>query len=235
MHCILFLLYLFVTAVIGHMQLFYPPPFNASNNPHLQGSADEFLQFPYNCCGRQTPFPCRGYLDLLGTDAGAPVATWSAGSNQSWSMTGIGNHWGGSCQVGFSIDNGETFQVAASYPGNCPHRLNGDGPTGQEFNFTVPADIPSGEAIFAWTWINREQEFNMNCAAINITGPDSSSAAFSVPYSQRPGLLIADTGNGCWSPKTTAEVLYPNPGPDVIEGDNVYTLEKPYPPEACGY
>lgn len=68
----------------------------------------------------------------------------------SGSLTGIGNHYGGSCQVGFSIDKGKTFQVATSYEGNCPHRHGGMAPFGQTFNFTVPVDMPTGDAVFAW-------------------------------------------------------------------------------------
>ena len=73
-----------VTAVLGHMQLVFPPPYAADNNPHRTDPADELLQYPYNCCGRTTPFPCRGYLNLLGTPQGASVATWPAGSFQNW-------------------------------------------------------------------------------------------------------------------------------------------------------
>ncbi|KAI9842572.1 MAG: hypothetical protein M1838_003072 [Thelocarpon superellum] len=278
---------LFVTAVWGHMQLVYPPPFGGANNPHRTDPADEYLQYPFNCCGRTTPFPCGGYLRLLGTRQGASVATWTAGSVQNWNISGIGNHWGGSCQVGFSIDQGKSFQVATSYEGNCPHRSGGEDASGQTFNFTVPADIPAGDVVFAWTWFNREQEFNMNCAAVTITNettttdPTSPAGSYSamaalahtysadgcqctcpptqpalrallhhrhaggrevhmrkrtvMSYGQRPAMLIADTGNGCATPHTTAEVKYPNPGPDVVPGDGVYPLEMPTPPEKCGY
>ena len=66
------------------------------------------------------------------------------------SMSGIGNHYGGSCQVGFSVDQGKTFQVATSYEGNCPLRNGGNEEGGQLFNFTIPPDTPVGEAVFAW-------------------------------------------------------------------------------------
>ncbi|OCK75599.1 lytic polysaccharide monooxygenase [Lepidopterella palustris CBS 459.81] len=310
------------TAVHAHMHLNYPATFNASNNPHTTGPSDPFLDYPYGCCGRTTPMPCRGYLDLIELPEGAPVATWAAGSQQNFNITGIGNHYGGSCQVGFSVDKGATFQVATSYEGNCPHRNAGDGPDGQNFNFTIPADIPTGNVIFAWTWINREQEFNMNCAAVTITEegapeqpvssaiaatstqaatsstaaaaqPTSSSATYtlegctctctdsdctckcpkpnvarslvqhkallqhlehlklrdsasvsesqikraadSVAYSSRPQMLLADIDNGCESVKTTHELKYPNPGPDVVQGDGEYPLAMPTPANKCGY
>ncbi|KAI9755468.1 MAG: hypothetical protein M4579_004259 [Chaenotheca gracillima] len=284
----------FATAVLGHMQLVYPAPFGADNNPHRTDPVDEFLQYPYNCCGRTTPFPCGGYLSLLGTPQGAPTASWEAGSEQNWTIAGIGNHYGGSCQVGFSVDKGKTFQVATSYQGNCPHRNSGSGPEGQAFKFTVPADIPTGGVVFAWTWFNREQEFNMNCAAVTITdsgaagnvavAPAPTSAArlhaplqpsstyvtdgctctcdkppaaramlhhnraggvqihhtpskrdSSMPFHERPGLLIADDGNGCLTPHTVAEVKYPHPGPEIVAGDGEYPLQLPTPADKCGY
>ncbi|KAK5128823.1 hypothetical protein LTR85_000156 [Meristemomyces frigidus] len=228
----------FAIHVASHMQLVYPAPFNASNNPYRTTSADPYLQYPYNCCGPNDrwEYPCRGYLSLLGTPQGEPTATWEAGSTQSWNITGIGNHYGGSCQVGFSTDKGQNFHVATSYEGNCPHRNNGDGPEGQEFNFTVPSDMDAGVQVFAWIWYNREQEFNMNCAAVHPAGrlhhkrqqtaTTSASSSF-VAYTDRPLMLVADDGNGCLTPKSTAEVKYPDPGPDVVLGDGLYPLELP--------
>lgn len=204
------------------------------------------------------------------TPEGAPTATWAAGSQQSWNISGIGNHYGGSCQVGFSTDRGESFKVATSYEGNCPHRNNGVGPEGQDFDFTVPDDIDTGVQVFAWIWYNREQEFNMDCAAVNITSSTKTTAepssyaalpdrkikrarhihghphhpyvnarrsptALSTPtssstpvtFTDRPLMLVADDENGCLTPKTTAELKYPNPGPAVFSGDGAYPLELP--------
>ncbi|KAK4545302.1 hypothetical protein LTR36_003482 [Oleoguttula mirabilis] len=294
---------LLATHAVAHMQLVYPAPFNASNNPYRTTPADPYLQYPYDCCGPNDrwAYPCRGYLSLLGTPQGEPTATWEAGSAQSWNISGIGNHYGGSCQVGFSTDRGENFRVATSYEGNCPHRNNGDGAEGQDFELTVPSDLEVGVQVFAWIWYNREQEFNMNCAAVNITAPSSpspssgyGSAASSstsvataaaptssgstyktangctctcdspvdiatctcscpstakrqeeqvhhkrqqtatttatsafVAYTDRPLMLVADDGNGCLTPKSTAEVKYPDPGPEVVVGDGLYPLALP--------
>jgi hypothetical protein len=298
MFSVIFLAILWLDPAHGHMQLYYPAPLKADNNPHAQGDIDPDLMYPYGCCGRMMQPSCRGHMNLLGTPKGAATASWEAGSKQNWTIKGIGNHWGGSCQVGFSIDKGKTFQVATSYEGNCPHRYSGNGPNGQAFNFTVPHDIPLGEAIFAWTWVNREQEFNMNCAVVNITAPamvhmplDSSvqprtsTISMSTPegngstvasdtvlqncvcpcsgsdcmcrcpkvleiakpqdthkgnasmvlYAERPSMLMVDVDNGCVSPRTTAELKYPNPGPEVVKGDGVYPLELPTPRDICGY
>lgn len=167
------------SGALAHLQFVYPALFNASNNPHRTTQEDPYLQYPYDCCGPAAcwEYPCRDYYNLLGTPDGLPTATWQVGSQQSWSMAGIGNHYGGSCQVGFSVDHGETFRVSTSYEGNCPRRNAGNGPEGQEFAFTVPHDMTPGVHLFAWTWYNREQEFNMNCAAVNITGPTIASTS----------------------------------------------------------
>lgn len=233
------------------MQLFDPAPFNSSINPHRTTQADPYLEYPYDCCGLydRWEYPCRGYLTSLSSSDGfldspeaAPTAEWQAGSSQTWTIAGLddlgGNHYGGSCQVGFSTDQGTTFRVAASYEGDCPHRNNGIGPDGQSFPFTVPADLPAGVQVFAWIWYNREQELNMNCAAVNITSSISSGAygrriaksvvpTANVAFDERPEMFVADDGNGCLTPHTTAELKYPQPGPDVVLGDGVYPLELP--------
>ena len=88
------------------------------------------------------------------------------------------------------------------------------------------------------TWFNREQEFSMNCAAVTIGPPASSVAAPGVPYGKRPGPLVADIpdpNNGCETVRTTAEVKYPNPGPQIVPGDGVYPLAYPTPADKCGY
>ncbi|KAL1959447.1 hypothetical protein VTO42DRAFT_1892 [Malbranchea cinnamomea] len=283
------------TPIYAHMRLFYPPPFAAENNPHRTDPPDERLDYPYNCCGEEnTPFPCRGHLSLLGTDQGSPVAVWEAGSVQNFSLIGQGTHWGGSCQAGFSIDGGQSWKVVASYEGNCPHRDAGPAdPAGQTFEFTVPADMPAGDHVFAWTWINREQEFFMSCSPVTITRNDSAEDApqstgatapspteeadecispdvthpahlhvgfparrahhprsapprqpksnpepnpkrsAPVPFHERPNFLVANIGNGCTTSQEAAEVKFPNPGPDVVEGDGEYPLELPEPAEKC--
>jgi hypothetical protein len=85
----LFTIAAFAASATAHMQLYYPPPLKGFNNPHTVVPDDELL-FPHNCCGKTTPMPCRGYLSLLGTPEGAPSASWAAGSQQKWSLTGPG-------------------------------------------------------------------------------------------------------------------------------------------------
>ena len=53
----------------------------------------------------------------------------------------------------------------------------------------------------------------------------NSTAA--IVFDACPIMLIADDGNGCETPHTTAELKYPDPGPDVVPGDGAYPLELP--------
>lgn len=178
MHTIKLLLLALAGIVQSHMHLHYPPTLKGANNPHTQGESDPYLNYNYGCCGREVPGPCKGHLGLMNTDEGKPVVTWAPGQKVNFTLSGSSNtdvkggtHYGGSCSVGFSTDNGRTFKVATTWNGNCPHREGSVDPSTQSFDFTVPADLPAGDrTIFAWTWINREREFNMNCASITIAG-----------------------------------------------------------------
>ena len=168
------------------MSLWYPPPLGGSKEANsFTTQVDKEFNFPIGCCDSQgeptlpSPGDCRGHLDLLDTEEGTPQVTWEPGQDAYFKLSdhmySIGvpgsTHYGGSCQVGFSVDKGQTWKVAASYHGNCPHR---DKDTPQVFEFKVPLNIPTGIAVFAWVWLNREHEFFMNCAAVQIGSSYSS-------------------------------------------------------------
>lgn len=172
-----------IGAAQAHMHLHYPPQLLGDNNPFTPpGEADPQLNYPYGCCGSTLKEICKGHLDLLDQPEGQPTATWAAGQAAYFSISGHridspienpvgGTHSGGSGQVGFSVDGGKTFKVTKTWNGNFPAHDNPSlDPEDHKYDFTVPADLPAGQAIFAWTWINREQEFNMNCAVVKITG-----------------------------------------------------------------
>ena len=63
------------------------------------------------------------------------------------SLAGSATHGGGSCQFSLSYDGGNTWAVIHSIIGGCP--LN------SAYTFSVPTNIPSGNALFAWTWFNK--------------------------------------------------------------------------------
>ncbi|EUC40825.1 lytic polysaccharide monooxygenase [Bipolaris oryzae ATCC 44560] len=170
MYVVRILLASLVTTARAHMSLWWIREFN----------------FPIGCCNSQgeptlpSPGDCRGHLALLDTEEGRPQVTWEPGQDAYFKLSdymySIGvpgsTHYGGSCQIGFSVDKGQTWKVAASYHGNCPHR---DKDMPQVFEFKVPLNIPTGIAVFAWIWLNREHEFFMNCAAVQISSGSSSA------------------------------------------------------------
>ena len=40
----------------------------------------------------------------------------------------------------------------------------------------VPRELESGEVVFAWTQVNGGQDYNMNCAAVEITNEEGWKA-----------------------------------------------------------
>ncbi|KAG9495376.1 hypothetical protein J7337_013620 [Fusarium musae] len=189
----------------AHMEMTYPAPFKSKYNPNAGQDIDYSMTSPLNADGSN--FPCKGYNSLYGTAAGAPTATWQAGKSYSISIAGGADHGGGSCQVSLSFDRGKTWVVIQSWIGNCPKA-----PT-SNFQFTLPADTPAGEAIFAWTWFNRigNREMYMNCAAITVK---AGSGTAKTALKKRPAMFVANVGNGC---KTTemVDLMFPQPGPNV--------------------
>ncbi|CAG7561485.1 unnamed protein product [Fusarium equiseti] len=188
----------------AHMEMISPAPFKSKQNPHAGSDVDYSMTAPLEASGGN--FPCKGYHSLFGTEQGASVADWAAGSSQKMEITGGANHGGGSCQASLSYDKGETWQVIHSYVGNCPAAGT------SSFDFKVPSDAPSGDAIFAWTWFNQigNREMYMNCAAVTIKGGSKRASAMS----NRPEMFVANVGNGCTT-EEASDLEFPNPGPDV--------------------
>lgn len=211
------LLSIFPILINGHMQLISPFALNQQNNPNAKsGTVDYNYAAPLDGSGAN--YPCKGHLSALGGPAGASVATWKAGSTQSFTIGGGAAHMGGSCQASLSEDSGKSFRVMKSYIGGCPV-------PNKAFTFTVPKEAMSGPAVFAWTWFNNQgnREMYMNCASVTITDGGSGMGGL-YPYTFR-----ANIGNGC-STEGGTDVVFPNPGKDV---ENVSTKTAP-PIGDCG-
>ncbi|KAM0239594.1 hypothetical protein ACHAP5_008242 [Fusarium lateritium] len=189
----------------AHMEMTYPAPFKSKKNPFANGDVDYSMTSPLSGSGGN--FPCKGYHTLFGTAAGAPTATWTAGSSYSISIEGGADHGGGSCQASLSFDRGNTWIVIQSWIGNCPTAPS------SSFKFALPVDTPGGNAIFAWTWFNRigNREMYMNCAAITV---QAAKGTPKVALRNRPAMFVANVGNGCGTTETK-DLMFPNPGPDV--------------------
>lgn len=67
------------TLTLAHVEMMSPPSFKSKYNPHAT-DIDYNLMAPIG----QGQFPCKGYQSLFGTPEGASVATWDAGSDQSF-------------------------------------------------------------------------------------------------------------------------------------------------------
>jgi hypothetical protein len=161
--------------------LWHPAPLGGAKEANaFTVQPDPFLNFPLGCCDKDgaptlpDPGPCRGHLDRFEQEQ--PQVVWTAGQEAYFQLSDFAyspkapgsTHYGGSCQVGFSIDSGVTWKVAASFTGNCPHRGVDGSPEAQTFYFKIPQGIPSGDALFVWVWLNREHEAFVNCAKVRI-------------------------------------------------------------------
>lgn len=202
----------------AHMMLSYPPPLNSKYNPFANsGSIDYSYTAPLAADG--SDYPCKGYQSDLGTPAGQATATFTAGQQGNITVVGGAAHGGGSCQISMSTDGAKTFKVIQSIIGNCP--TNGEG----NFDFTVPADMPAGDAVLAWSWNNRigNREFYMNCAAVTIAGGsskrDEDAEKRAASFSSLPDMFVANIGNGC-SVAEGGDVEYPNPGDAVTNNSD---------------
>ncbi|KAK4096429.1 lytic polysaccharide monooxygenase [Parathielavia hyrcaniae] len=199
----------FTGLATAHMEMTYPPPLLFKSNPNTSpDKVDYSMTSPLRADG--SDFPCKGYLSLLNTPEGKAVASWTAGGTYNFTISGGAAHGGGSCQAALSVDGGRTFRVMHSYEGGCPGQ-------GQSFfAFAVPGDVPATEqGVFAWTWFNNlgNREMYMNCAVVVIEG-SSGGGSDRVSFDDRPGLFTANIGNGCRT-VDSADVKYPDPGPDV--------------------
>lgn len=210
----------------AHMEVQFPPPFNSKYNPNTPSAQIDYnMVAPLKADG--SDFPCKGYQSVLGTAAGASSASFAIGAKANMTITGGANHGGGSCQISLSTDGAKTFTVIQSIVGNCPTSGTSN------LDFTIPSDVPAGDAVMAWTWHNQigNREMYMNCAAVTLTGGSTKRKnRRAAAYSSRPGIYVANVGaagGGCTT-QENFDVNYPSPGPDVVDQS-----QKPQTPD-CG-
>lgn len=203
-----------VAATQAHMEMTNPAPFRSKNNPYTT-NIDYSMTSPLDQSGSN--FPCKGYLVDYDTPSGRATANYNAGGTYSLSLAGSATHNGGSCQVSLSFDKGSSWKVIQSYIGNCPLQSS--------WKFTIPNDTPKGDAVLAWSWFNNlgNREMYMNCAHVTIgSGSKNLVRSPSDPISSRPGLFVANVGNGCKTVETF-DVEFPHPGPDVVRNSQKTT------------
>lgn len=193
----------------AHILMTDPEPFTGSINSPVDGA--------------NLAFPCQGQTS--GT-----VTPMELGSTPNLAFKGSTVHAGGSCQISLTYDEApsasSSWKVITSYEGGCPARgqtgnltpEDAELPVPDQYNFTVPADIPAGKATLAWTWFNKSggvREFYMNCAAVELTGTGGDEAAFSA----LPDMAVANVPsvNSCTSGEGD-DITYENAG-DVVFRD----------------
>ncbi|KAH8703317.1 putative endoglucanase [Talaromyces proteolyticus] len=199
----------------AHMELDWPYPLRSKFDPNTpENLIDYSMTSPLDADGSN--FPCKGYN--TNTPWRATVA-WSAGQQYNISLAGSATHGGGSCQLSLSYDNGTSFHVIESIEGGCPLQ--------SKYDFTMPDDVANGDALFAWTWFNFEgnREMYMNCVDITISGGSGTAGAFESAY---PAIFVANVNNGC-STVEQQEVVFANPGKQVLYGGSVTSSSSPFP------
>ncbi|KGO39380.1 hypothetical protein PEX1_070400 [Penicillium expansum] len=175
---------LLATTVSAHMQLSKPYPIRSPLNKDGTGEKDYSYTNPLSTSG--SDYPCKGYAN----DAFVAVDTWQPGSSQEMTLEGSAVHDGGSCQLALTYDKGKTFKVIESIEGDCP--------IAKKYQFDVPSDAPSGDALFAWTWFNKvgNREMYMNCAMITIGGSSNRNAPVDAKEASKKTLDEKTTEKG---------------------------------------
>lgn len=165
---------LLASTVSAHMQLNKPYPIRSPLNKDGKGEKDYSYTNPLSTSG--SDYPCKGYAK----DDFEAVDTWAPGSSQEMSLEGSAVHDGGSCQLALTYDQGKTFKVIESIEGDCP--------IAKKYQFDVPSDAPTGDALFAWTWFNKvgNREMYMNCAMITIGGSSNRNATIDSESREAP-------------------------------------------------
>ncbi|KIX00005.1 uncharacterized protein Z518_10932 [Rhinocladiella mackenziei CBS 650.93] len=201
----------------AHMQMSWPYPLRSPLDPEGPDYEKDYdMTFPLFSDGSN--FACKHYQN--DTDSYVTKATYVAGGTYDMWLNGTATHNGGSCQLSLSYDNGITFKVIKSMIGGCP-LVN-------TYNFTVPSFAPASDAaLLSWSWFNivGNREMYQNCARVQIVS-SLNQRYQQTPYKrpassldQLPDMFTCNIGNGCQTIEGQ-EVVFPNPGDDVIYGQD---------------
>ncbi|KAJ5083390.1 hypothetical protein N7456_012817 [Penicillium angulare] len=153
----------------AHMQMMKPYPIRSPLNKDAKGKKDYSYTNPLQASG--SDYPCKGYAN----DDFDSQATYAPGQSYDMELDGSATHDGGSCQLALTYDQGKSFKVIESMLGDCP--------IPKKYNFKIPSDAPSGEALLAWTWFNKvgNREMYMNCAMVTIGGDSNGNETDAQP------------------------------------------------------
>ncbi|KAJ3344340.1 hypothetical protein HDU93_000130 [Gonapodya sp. JEL0774] len=218
------------TLARAHIEMANPPPRNSKWIPSSLGVSN--IDYDGTTpLGAARPYPCQG------KPKGPIVATYQAGTSVHVSLFGSATHDGGHCQFAVSYDSGSTFVVLLTVVRECLRA------SGSEYNVPIPAGAPSGDAVFAWTWINAvgNREYYMGCADVNIQGSAGGSisgpqlfvaniAPSSVVIPEFPGADGAKyDGRNYLTARPTITVRAGQQGPGIFTGNGVTPVTAPPP------
>ncbi|EXJ84673.1 hypothetical protein A1O3_05343 [Capronia epimyces CBS 606.96] len=202
------------------MQLSWPYPLRSPLDPDVPYyDKDYSMTSPLLADG--SDFSCKHYQQNY-TDTNVTKATYVAGGTYDMWVNGTATHDGGSCQLSLSYDNGVTFKVIKSIIGGCP--------LPRTYSFTVPSYAPSSDtALFSWTWFNLvgNREMYQNCARVQIVSNPAQKYR-RTPFKRQasiddlPDIFTCNIGNDCQTIEG-AEIVFPNPGSDVVYGQDEIT------------
>ncbi|OJJ44975.1 hypothetical protein ASPZODRAFT_660354 [Penicilliopsis zonata CBS 506.65] len=204
---------LLAASASAHMQMSSPYPIRSPLNKNNTGKVDYSYTNPLSTSG--SDYPCKGYAN----DSFVSVADYTPGQTYQITLAGSATHGGGSCQISLSYDQGKTFKVIHSMLGGCPLQ--------DSYDFQVPSDAPSGQALLAWTWFNKigNREMYMNCAQVTVKGASSkrdhrrdihSKLAPRAAFSNLPPIFLANVNQeGQCTTIEDYEVNFPLPGSSV--------------------
>ncbi|TLD33333.1 hypothetical protein PspLS_00138 [Pyricularia sp. CBS 133598] len=198
----------FASLANAHMMMAMPKPFPGTISSPVQDLGANYI--------------CQGKLS-----GGSPLELKIGSKNNKITFAGTAVHGGGSCQVAITYKEKPTatdFRVITSFHGGCPMENGNENlmpadaakPLDSGLTYDIPEGIPGGNAILAWTWINKigNREFYMQCAPIKLTGtPGSKAALDKLPSIATPNI----PGSGC-DTQAQGDFSYEFPGPVVRIG-----------------
>ncbi|KAK5993471.1 hypothetical protein PT974_06902 [Cladobotryum mycophilum] len=200
-----------VAVASAHILMTNPIPYGKSslNNSPLDKTGSDF--------------PCKQRPGVYDSEGAQNV--YAQGSTQHLAFEGSAVHGGGSCQVSVTTDlhpdKNSVWRVIKSIEGGCPAKgqtgnmgSNANAQVPYTYDFTIPAELASGNYTIAWTWFNKigNREMYMNCAPMTVTGSGGSDSFLN----SLPNMFEANNGNDCITPDSK-DVLFPNPGKYVAK------------------
>ncbi|KAH7032895.1 uncharacterized protein B0I36DRAFT_361643 [Microdochium trichocladiopsis] len=206
----------------AHQNMVNPPPFPGTISSPLEDSGSNF--------------PCQATNAQFFT--GGAGTTWALGSKQTLKTAGTAVHGGGSAQFSMTYDLSPSkdtkWKVIHTVQGGMPARgLNGNregnsasATNPDTYDFTIPTDIPAGDAIFSWSWVNRigNREFYQFCSPITLTGTGGSQANFDA----LPDMVVLNIMGKAKTVESN-DVEFANPGASVENNIGAFG----FPHELC--